>query len=72
MDISIECSSDRSLLPFPWWQRKSFTPEAHLAQALPVYMIVCSCHRDEQDNKRYSCPGIAPKTTIRLREDSTT
>ena len=24
----MECSADRSLWPFPWLQRKSFTPEA--------------------------------------------
>ena len=44
--------------PFPWPQKKNFTPE--------VLYIVCSCH--EQSNKRYSCPvPRAPKATIRLR-----
>ena len=42
-DIRIEYSADRSLRPFPWPHRKSFTPEA-------LY-VVCSC-RQERDNTK--------------------
>ena len=53
--------ADRSLRPFPWPQRTSFTPKA-------LY-IIRSCH--EQDNKRYSCPvPRVPMATIRPRSNA--
>ena len=62
----MECSADRSLWPFPWLQRKSFTPEA-------LY-IVGSCNE-----KRYclifmSSPARTEGyyTPAQKREDSTT
>ena len=60
--IRIECSADRSLRPFSWPQRTSFTPEA-------LY-IVRSCH--EQDNKRYSCPVPRVPKACTATRDSTT
>ena len=53
----MKCSADRFLWPFPWPQRKSFTPEA-------LY-IVRSCH--EQDNKKIFMSSPALRARQRLR-----
>ena len=57
----VECSANRSLLPFQWQQRKGSTPEA-------LYIVqVCSKSCHERVNKRYLCPvPCAPKAMIRL------
>ena len=51
--IGIECSSDRSLRPFPWPQRTSFT----------LYIFARATSKKK---KRYSCPvPRVPMATIR-------
>ena len=63
-DIRIERSADRSVRPFPWPQRKSFTPEA-------LYVV---CHELDYKKKFMSSPARAEgyDSPAQQREDSRT